>query len=162
GGHISPLLAVAHELKKIEPDARLDYVGERGGKFKRLVLEDTSIDEARFILAGKFRRYHGESWLRRLLDVRTNLLNIRDALYTLIGFCQSVWLLLRRRPDVVFIKGGYVGVPIGLAAALLKVPFITHDSDAVPGLANRVVGRWARLHATGMPEKFYDYPPDGT
>ncbi len=63
-------------------------------------------------------------------------------------------------PDVVLLKGGFVGVPIGLACVVLKVPFITHDSDALPGLANRIVSRWARLHATGMPAEYYRYPKD--
>jgi UDP-N-acetylglucosamine--N-acetylmuramyl-(pentapeptide) pyrophosphoryl-undecaprenol N-acetylglucosamine transferase len=57
------------------------------------------------------------------------------------------------------LKGGFVGVPIGLAASRLKIPFVTHDSDALPGLANRLVGRWARYHATGMPAEFYSYDP---
>lgn len=76
----------------------------------------------------------------------------------MLGFCQSLWLIMRTRPDAIFIKGGYVGVPLGLAAALFRVPFITHDSDTVPGLANRIVGRWARMHATGMPTEYYRYP----
>jgi len=51
-------------------------------------------------------------------------------------------------------------VPIGLASAFWRVPFVTHDSDALPGLANRLVSRWAKYHATGMPPEFYSYPPD--
>ncbi len=110
------------------------------------------------IMAGKFRRYHGESWLRRLLDVKTNLLNLRDMFYAGVGMLQSVWLLGVERPDVILLKGGFVGMPVGLAAALRGIPFITHDSDAIPGLANRVVARWARYHATGAPINNYPYP----
>lgn len=47
---------------------------------------------------------------------------------------------------------------MGLACALKKVPYVTHDSDTVPGLANRLIGKWATLHALGMPEEYYDYP----
>ncbi len=78
----------------------------------------------------------------------------------LLGIVQSFFLLLRLRPNVVFIKGGFVGVPIGLCCALLRIPFITHDSDTVPGLANRIVGRWAKTHATGMPTEFYNVPKE--
>ncbi len=62
------------------------------------------------------------------------------------------------QPDIIFLKGGYVGLPVGLAAAARKLPFITHDSDAIPGLTNRLVSRWALLHATGLPTEFYGYP----
>lgn len=67
-------------------------------------------------------------------------------------------MLVTKRPKVIFIKGGFVGVPIGLTAAICRIPFVTHDSDTMPGLANRIVARWAKLHATGMPEDFYPYP----
>lgn len=117
----------------------------------------TVFDTQLQIFAGKFRRYHGESWLKRLFDVKTNLQNLRDAFYVILGFFESLALLRREKPDVILLKGGFVGMPVGLAAALLHIPFITHDSDALPGLANRVVARWARWHATGMPASFYNY-----
>lgn len=66
----------------------------------------------------------------------------------------------RLRPDAVLLKGGFVGVPVGLACAAMKLPFITHDSDALPGLANRIVARWARFHTTALPAEFYSYPRD--
>lgn len=49
-------------------------------------------------------------------------------------------------------------MPVGLAAKIRGIAIVTHDSDAMPGLANRIVGRWAKVHATGMPAKFYRYP----
>lgn len=64
---------------------------------------------------------------------------------------------MRIRPDIIFIKGGYVGVPVGLIARLLRIPYITHDSDAKPGLTNRLVGRKALYNAVGMPTKNYSY-----
>jgi UDP-N-acetylglucosamine--N-acetylmuramyl-(pentapeptide) pyrophosphoryl-undecaprenol N-acetylglucosamine transferase len=66
------------------------------------------------------------------------------------------------RPDAIFVKGGFVGVPVGLAAAQLDIPYVTHDSDAIPGLANRVIARWAARHAVALPEEVYDYPIDLT
>lgn len=80
----------------------------------------------------------------------------------LIGFFQSVGQLNRLKPDIIFAKGGFVCVPVGLAAAVLRIPYITHDSDTVPGLANRIIGRWAALHATGMPAELYAYPKHKT
>ncbi len=96
--------------------------------------------------------------LTRFLDLKTNLFNVRDAVLVFLGFWQALWLLLRTRPKVIFIKGGFVAVPVGLAAAILRIPFLTHDSDTMPGLANRIIGRWAKIHATGMPAEFYAYP----
>ena len=117
-------------------------------------------DRVYYISSGKFRRYHGESLVSQLLNVKTLALNVRDFFKVLVGIWQSRKLLRRIKPDVVFSKGGFVVVPVGLAARLQKIPIITHDSDAVPGLANRIVGRWALVHATGMPAKYYPYSPE--
>lgn len=133
---------------------------ERGNGFTALVQGSKDVDALHCIFAGKFRRYHGESLLQHLLDITTIFKNIRDFFLMLMGIVQSFFLLLRLRPDAVFIKGGFVGVPIGLVCALFKIPFITHDSDTVPGLANKIVGRWAKIHATGMPTEFYNSPKD--
>jgi UDP-N-acetylglucosamine--N-acetylmuramyl-(pentapeptide) pyrophosphoryl-undecaprenol N-acetylglucosamine transferase len=151
GGHITPILAVAHQLKQQDPTVKTVYVGEHGGKFASLLDGNTDIDEIKTIFAGKLRRYHGDSWFKRLFDVRANLLNLRDLFLFGVGLLQSLWLVKKINPDVVFLKGGFVGVPVGLSAALWHKPFVTHDSDALPGLANRIVSRWAKYHATGMP-----------
>lgn len=160
GGHITPLLAVAHQLKKKDPGCHIIYIGERNGKYASLTSDNPDIDEIYSIFAGKFRRYHRESWLRRLLAVRTNLLNLRDFIFFGIGMMQSLLLVRKLRSDIILLKGGFVGVPIGLAAAFWKRKFITHDSDALPGLANRIVSKWALYHATGMPPEYYGYPKE--
>lgn len=113
------------------------------------------------VRAGKFRRYHGEG-LKQLLDIPTLLKNIRDFFYVLTGIYQSRRLLRELQPAVIFIKGGFVGVPVGLAAAQLHIPYITHDSDAIPGLANRIISRWAKKHAVALPPEVYKYPADKT
>lgn len=77
-----------------------------------------------------------------------------------LGFIQSVWLLLWWRPRVVFAKGGFVCLPVGLAAALLRIPLVTHDSDTVPGLTNRILAKYARYMAVAMPEHYYSYPKE--
>jgi UDP-N-acetylglucosamine--N-acetylmuramyl-(pentapeptide) pyrophosphoryl-undecaprenol N-acetylglucosamine transferase len=84
--------------------------------------------------------------------------NIRDTFFVALGFFESLGKLLVWRPDVVFTKGGFVCLPIGLAAHLLKIPLVIHDSDAHPGLTNRVLAKWATVIATGAPLKFYPYP----
>lgn len=158
GGHITPILAVAHEIKQLDPEVHVVYVGERGSKFSELTDNHPAIDGAYTVSAGKLRRYHGESWVRRLVDIRTNLLNIRDMFLFMWGIGQAWRLLGKVRPAVVFQKGGFVGVPVSLAAAVRHIPIVTHDSDAVPGLANRLISRWARVHATALPAEYYNYP----
>ena len=110
------------------------------------------------VTAGKLRRYHGVSWVKQLFDIPTTLRNIRDIALVIAGTIQSLWMLLRWRPDVVFSKGGYVCLPVGYAAHILKIPLVIHDSDAHPGLTNRVLARWARYIATGAPLEHYSYP----
>ncbi|HYH75748.1 MAG TPA: UDP-N-acetylglucosamine--N-acetylmuramyl-(pentapeptide) pyrophosphoryl-undecaprenol N-acetylglucosamine transferase [Candidatus Saccharimonadales bacterium] len=161
GGHITPILAVAHELKQINPAIEIIYIGQTGDGLGDIPAQDPNIDVLYTVRAGKLRRYHGEG-LRQLLDVPTVLKNIRDMFYVVAGLWQSFRLLRKLRPDVLFIKGGFVGVPVGLSAAALRIPFATHDSDALPGLANRIVARWARIHAVGLPKEVYNYPQDKT
>lgn len=93
-------------------------------------------------------------------DLRIMLRNIRDLFYFSLGVLQSIWLLAWWRPQVVFAKGGFVCLPVGLAAALLRIPLVTHDSDTVPGLTNRVLSRYARFMAVAMPEQYYSYPKE--
>ncbi len=133
-------------------------ISERGGEFASIFDGNTDIDMLKLIYAGKLRRYYAESWWGRVTDIQRNLLNVRDMIRLIIGFFQSLWMLLRDRPDVIFIKGGFVGVPVGLAAWLLRIPYVTHDSDAAAGLTNRLIGRGARWHAVGMPKAMYQYP----
>lgn len=161
GGHITPILAVATELKKLRPDTQIVYIGQKGDALGDIPTKHPAIDQVYAVQAGKFRRYHGEGF-RQLLDVPTMLKNIRDAFRVLVGISQSRKLLKSIKPDVIFVKGGFVGVPVGLAAANLHIPFVTHDSDAIPGLANRIISRWATIHAVALPKEVYAYPSDKT
>jgi UDP-N-acetylglucosamine--N-acetylmuramyl-(pentapeptide) pyrophosphoryl-undecaprenol N-acetylglucosamine transferase len=156
GGHITPVLAVAKALKQIDSDIRTVYIGQRGDGLGDIAAKNESLDTAVAISAGKFRRYHGEG-LKQLLDFRTMGLNLRDVYRVIAGFFQAFRILRRERPAVVFVKGGFVGVPVGLAAALLRIPYVTHDSDAIPGLANRIIAPWAKYHAVGLPKELYSY-----
>ncbi len=129
------------------------FIGQRGDRFANLV-NDTK--EKKLIFAGKWRRYNRSIW-RALIDIPTLLLNIRDALFVVIGYIQSVIYLRAFKPDAIFIKGGYVGVPVGLAAATLNIPMVTHDSDMIPGLANRIIAKWATHNAVASEAGEYPY-----
>jgi UDP-N-acetylglucosamine--N-acetylmuramyl-(pentapeptide) pyrophosphoryl-undecaprenol N-acetylglucosamine transferase len=160
GGHITPLLAVARELKALNPNCLLIYIGERGGKFSNIAKSSGLFDELHYVSAGKIRRYHGESLFIRLTDLKTIFLNIRDLFRLAVGTLQSVMLLRSVKADAALLKGGYVCVPVSLGAKLAGVPTITHDSDALPGLSNRFAARFATYHATAMPAKYYKYPKE--
>lgn len=163
GGHITPLLAVAEQLKRKHPACRIAVVTERMGTFNHMFEEGREqIDSIYYINAGKYRRYHGQSWFKRLFDIRSLALNIRDAFKLMIGTLESLILIIRIRPNVVFIKGGYVGVPLGLASRLLRIPYVTHDSDAYPGLTNRLIAKRASANAVGMSVDSYPYPKEKT
>ena len=112
------------------------------------------------IAAGKFRRYHHLTVMQQLLWPQLVLRNIRDVFFVIAGIIQSVFKLIIWRPDVVFTKGGYVCLPVGLAAHWLRIPLVIHDSDAHPGLTNRVLSRWAMFIGTGAPLEYYSYPKE--
>src|ERR1035438_5722090 len=131
GGHITPLLAVAHELKQLQPEVHLVYIGQRGDSLSDIPANHSDIDQVFSVRSGKFRRYSGEG-LKQVVDIPTILKNFRDVGRVSKGYFESHRLLKKIKPDVIFIKGGSSGVPVGLAAASLHIPFVIHDSDAVP------------------------------
>ncbi len=158
-GHITPILAVANALHSLDKSIEILYVGTAGGMEAKIAeaagLKFTSIS------AGKFRRYVGRSWWGTVSDVSTLFLNIRDAFRVVRGIWQSYGIIRQFRPNVVFVKGGYVGMPVGLAARLLRVPYVIHESDIDPGLTNRTLAKHAEAIATGFPvEKYKTLPKD--
>lgn len=136
-----PLLAVAEEILALESKVELLYLGRRED-IADFWSRQTDI-VARAIYAGKLRRYF--SWL-----------NFLDLLIRLpIGFFQSLAAIKSFKPMIIFAKGGYVSVPVILAAKVLKIPIIAHESDVVLGLANRLAARWAKIVACGFEPRFY-------
>lgn len=114
------------------------------------------------IVAGKLRRYHHLTFLQHLTIPSVLWPNVRDMFLVLAGVLQSIVKLVFWRPDVVFTKGGYVCLPVGWAARLLRIPLVIHDSDAHPGLTNRLLARHATTIATGAPLEYYNYPASKT
>ena len=114
--------------------------------------------EVKTITAGKFRRYSHLSLARHLTAPSIALANIRDVFKVVVGFIQSLAIIIRFKPDVLFAKGGFVCLPLGMAARVLGVPIVVHDSDTRPGLTNSILGRWAAAIATGSPLENYRYP----
>lgn len=160
GGHVMPLAAVAGELTQLEPQSQLYLITDK--EYSRTASEvfsdQTNLIKTNIIFAGKFRRYANKPWRWYLKHFSVILLNIRDLFYILIGLMQSVVLLHKIRPNVIFCKGGFVCLPVGIAARILKIPVVLHDSDSVPGLTARVISRWSRAIAVGAEPDLYNYP----
>ncbi|MFV0242533.1 MAG: undecaprenyldiphospho-muramoylpentapeptide beta-N-acetylglucosaminyltransferase [Lacrimispora sphenoides] len=120
-GHVTPNLALVPSLKERNYD--IHYIGSYQG-IERKLIEGAGIPYDG-ISSGKFRRY---------FDFK----NFSDPFRVLKGYWEALRLIKNYKPDVVFSKGGFVAVPVVLAAKHCKVPVIIHESDMTPGLANRL------------------------
>jgi len=132
GGHLAPLIAVSRELKKVCQEKGIQqpeilYMGPDG--FARELLGKEGI-ETKIILTGKLRRYFS---LKIILDI----------LKLPIGLLQAIWHIFLFMPDVVFGKGGYGSVPAVLASRIYRISALLHESDTIPGLANKFLSRFA-------------------
>ncbi len=147
GGHIYPIIAIKRALEKIcKPGVKFLYVGP--DSFAADVLKKEKI-KYKFILAGKLRRYFSP-------------LNFIDFLKGPIGLVQSLWCLFWFMPDVVFSKGGYGSVPVVLTSWLYRIPIIIHESDSIPGLANRLLAGVAKKIIISFEEAKTYFPPSKT
>ena len=143
-GHVAPNIAVIEELTKIAKrrDVDLDilYVGRFRGIERDLILKERL--KYKGVFSGKIRRYF--SWR-----------NFTDPILVFFGFFQSIFIVFSFKPDVVFAKGGFVTVPVGLAAWIRKIPLIVHESDSMLGLSNKVLSKIATRLALGFPLELY-------
>ncbi len=115
------------------------------------------LDKLYLVYAGKFRRYHYEG-IKQIFDVMTILKNIRDLFLIIIGTFQSFLIIKKTKPGILFTRGGYLSVPVALAAKINHVPYITHDSDSIPSLTNKIIARWAKINAVSIDSKYLRYP----
>jgi UDP-N-acetylglucosamine--N-acetylmuramyl-(pentapeptide) pyrophosphoryl-undecaprenol N-acetylglucosamine transferase len=162
GGHVTPVVAVLRELRAEHPKVELRFWCDApfAPQAKNIVSTFDARIPVETIAAGKLRRYHHLSLLQHLFWPSLVAKNLGDFFKVVGGFFQSLYKLIVWRPDVVFTKGGYVCLPVGLAAHVLRIPLVIHDSDAHPGLTNRILGKWATTIATGAPLEYYHYPAD--
>ena len=162
GGHVTPVLAVVREIRKVQPRAKIEFwTDKKYYKNARKLCVENGVDlRIRKVAAGKLRRYTNFTFLMYLQHFDVILKNIIDIFKNIGGLFQSFFRLMLDRPDVIFFKGGFVCLPVGQAAKILRIPYVIHDSDASPGLTNRLLARKATKIATGMPLEYYSYPAD--
>lgn len=133
GGHIVPIIALSREIRKLQEDVEFVYIGPKDD-FAQVFFEQENIPITN-IYAGKIRRY---------VDVKSTIFTIFDlAFKTPIGIIQSFIKIFTFSPDLVFSKGGYGAIPTSIAAWMLQTPVFLHESDVVPGVANKIIGRFA-------------------
>jgi len=134
-GHVTPNIALLPGLKN--RGFHIDYIGTSKGMERELIAK-TGIPY-HCICAGKLRRY---------FDFK----NFTDLFKIGVGFLQSLFLMLKIRPSVVFSKGGFVSCPVVWAAWVFRVPVIIHESDMTPGLANKLSMPFAKKICFSFPE----------
>ena len=120
-GHVTPNIAL---IEALQPEYwQIDYIGSIDGVEKSMIQAINIPYHA--IRCGKLRRYF--SWK-----------NFTDPFNMLFGIFQAYCLLRKIKPNIVFSKGGFVALPVVIAAWLNRIPVIAHESDMSPGLANRL------------------------
>ena len=134
-GHVTPNIALIPELQK--EGWEISYVGtENGIEHELIEREGIPFYSVR---SGKLRRYLSKE-------------NIKDAFRVIGGISDAKKVLKEINPDVVFSKGGFVAVPVVIAAGKLKIPVVAHESDMTPGLANKLAMPYAKTVCTTFPE----------
>lgn len=120
-GHVTPNLALIPKLK--QKGFEIKYIGSLDG-IEKEIITNNNIDYFG-ISSGKLRRY---------FDVK----NFTDPFKVIKGIAQASKILSKEKPDIIFSKGGFVAVPVVIAASIKKIPVVAHESDMTPGLANKL------------------------
>jgi len=140
-GHVTPNLAIAPFLRN--SGYELFYIGSKKG-IERILAEKANIPYTG-ISSGKLRRY-------------VHIKNITDMFRVIKGLGDAFAAIVRLHPALVFSKGGFVAVPVVIAAKMLRIKVIIHESDMTPGLANRISLPFADKVCVSFPETISHLP----
>lgn len=135
-GHVTVNLALIPYFR--EQGWTIDYIGSKSG-IERKLIENVPGVTYYPIATGKLRRYF-------------SLENMKDPFRVLKGIAEAWQIIRQTKPNIVFSKGGFVSVPVVIAAKLNRVPTILHESDLTPGLANKISTPFAQHIVTTFPE----------
>lgn len=121
-GHVSVNVALIPEFQKLGYASV--YIGSKNGIEKEII---SNVKDVKYyeISSGKLRRYFSAK-------------NFTDPFRVLKGIFESLEIIRKEKPDFVFSKGGFVSVPVCIAAKILRIPTVLHESDLTPGLANKI------------------------
>lgn len=151
GGHFTPIIAVARQLRKIAEDEKfvsleMVFVADKPFEKDTLDLEGIRYVE---LQSGKRRNY----W---------SPLNILDLFRTAKAVFKGLWLIYTELPDVIFSKGGFAAFPVLFAARMYNIPLIIHDSDSVPGKVTKWSAKFADRIAVSFEDATAFFPPEKT
>jgi UDP-N-acetylglucosamine--N-acetylmuramyl-(pentapeptide) pyrophosphoryl-undecaprenol N-acetylglucosamine transferase len=160
-GHVMPNIALIECFLENPTKIKISYIGSKNGLEKKL-LKPYPV-KFYSVSTGKLRRY---------FDIQ----NLFDLFKVPIGFVEAFFILKKIKPNLVFSKGGFVALPVVLAAKCLNIPIIVHESDSIPGLTTRITGKlaqevWAdnpniakqfgaKFHQVSMPIRQFLYKGD--
>lgn len=147
GGHFYPIIAIAQKVNELVQkekilDAKLYFMSD--SPYNKAALYENEMVFV-FASAGKMRRYF-------------SLLNLIDIFKTAVGVVKAFWSMYLIYPDVVVGKGGYASFPALMAAKLLKIPVVIHESDSFPGRTNLWAGKFAERIAVSYEEAGKHFP----
>jgi len=150
GGHVYPALAIAEAMVRLYPQASIGFVGGVGG-FERPLLKESTVQFSSYdeVRAGPL---HSVNILKMLVSI----------VQLTIGTVQALWLVKRRNPDVLLLTGGWVGLPVALAAWVWRVPSMIFLPDIEPGLTIQVLRRLVRRVALTVDESKKYFPSNET
>ena len=155
GGHFYPIIAVAEKINELAKENRLIrpelfYLSTE--PYDESLLYENNITFQK-VSAGKIRRDK---------TLANRILNAMDWLKTIRGVLAAVWKVFVLYPDVVFGKGGYASFPVLVAARLLRIPVVIHESDSKPGKVNAWAGKFERKIAISYPDAITYFKSDRT
>lgn len=155
GGHLTPALAFIDFVQATEPEVDFTFIGREYSQDsqKQLSREASEVAERsiRFVNL-KAPRFKQASLLELLFK----------SVPLLRSILASWWFLARNRPAAVVSFGGYLAVPVVLAAWMHRIPVVTHEQTRTAGLANKLIARFAQKVAVSYPETTKLFPKHKT
>lgn len=137
GGSVTPLIAIREELLAKDQTADFLWVGTKNGVEEKIVKNEKI--KYKIISCGKLRRYF-------------SFQNFIDPVRILIGFFQSLWIILVFKPDIILTAGSFVAVPVVWAGWILRIPVLIHQQDVQVGLANKLMAPFATIITVSLKE----------
>jgi len=151
GGHFYPMIAVAESLNEM-------VIREKIISHELFYISDSAYDQ-RALDDANITFYELPTGKNRLYF---SIQNIFDAVKTFFAIIKAVFILYKIFPDVVFSKGGYSALPVVIAAKILNIPLIIHESDSFPGRTNKLSAKWAKKIAISYKEATEYLPKEKT
>ncbi|MFH1662143.1 MAG: undecaprenyldiphospho-muramoylpentapeptide beta-N-acetylglucosaminyltransferase [Candidatus Falkowbacteria bacterium] len=143
GGSVTPLLAIIDKINIQYPISNILWLGTKNGPEKNMLKNYKNI-KFKYIFSGKLRRYF-------------SFRNFIDPFFIILGFFQSLAIMLIWRPNLVMSAGSFVSVPVVWASWILRVPVLIHQQDARPGLANKLMAPFAKVITVTFEKSLRDY-----